>query len=840
MIGWDDIVGMEFYLPQIAHLLVHLAVQWENGLLERFAFLVAQQSIHLALQLSFLLVGFMEDYQQEAEDGTKNPTADIRLYTRCATLLDKLEQAVVFGSPMSNKLGEVYRSGNITHDELLELEVADRKFQAMRIAGESREQETFELDGFLEYKRWAERGMFHQDRWIRRRFLIKERVLYCLRASDKVVKRSIPLQDCDVKIPKSNSYGKKFYFELKEKDRDRTYLLSADSKEQMDEWVAALRRAIHSPPGPASSKAAAFPLGETVDLQNASLSPAQMARYGFYRSEREFVRNLTDICEELRFVDRPARMENLRKKMAELQVPGCVYIPLCHSTDKWERLSTPVPDQCFAFSTKERCPCLMTFHVVTENENDDDELSDVASYLQQTLGFDGLADMDDEEVGQLHDKSMQNRSEFVRSARNSVTKMDLTGIENLVDEDNSSNNGSSRSLRAGTNLEAAVGMWRSEHTSTASQDVTNGANGKGNESNPKHDARSSLLSADLRLQAVRLFQKGSSGAAAIGNANGTGITKIDAAGKGMFLPALGKYMSVKDQEAEKPQADTSQVSDSAAEQFGKLIAKSNDDLRQEVFIMQLIHFLRDIWLDKGLNLYVNPYHIMSTAQTCGLIQLLQNADSFDGIKKKNDLCTMGAYLEKTFASGQDLERARRNFAESMAGYSLVCYILGIKDRHNGNIMINKGTGRVTHIDFGFVLGMAPGKDKIKHTNFSMERAAFKMTPELVDAMGGKNSDNYVYFNQLLVDGLLEARKHADTMLTLIDIMGYKSKLPCFNQPGGGTARVVRELKSRLMLSLDDKKAEKKMRLLAKKAENNRGTIFYEWFQKKTNGLAPCN
>jgi phosphatidylinositol 4-kinase len=66
-----------------------------------------------------------------------------------------------------------------------------------------------------------------------------------------------------------------------------------------------------------------------------------------------------------------------------------------------------------------------------------------------------------------------------------------------------------------------------------------------------------------------------------------------------------------------------------------------------------------------------------------------------GRSKVNDL--LGFFVAK-YGNPDTIafQKARLNFVQSMAAYSVACYILQIKDRHNGNIMID-GEGHIVHI-----------------------------------------------------------------------------------------------------------------------------------------------
>jgi len=71
----------------------------------------------------------------------------------------------------------------------------------------------------------------------------------------------------------------------------------------------------------------------------------------------------------------------------------------------------------------------------------------------------------------------------------------------------------------------------------------------------------------------------------------------------------------------------------------------------------------------------------------------------------------------------------------------------IKDRHNGNIMIDS-EGHIVHIDYGFLLSNAPGR------GLKFEQAPFKLTQEFINVLGGVRGRYYRLFRDLVKLGFM--------------------------------------------------------------------------------------
>ncbi|KAJ9507667.1 hypothetical protein QJQ45_019158 [Haematococcus lacustris] len=140
-----------------------------------------------------------------------------------------------------------------------------------------------------------------------------------------------------------------------------------------------------------------------------------------------------------------------------------------------------------------------------------------------------------------------------------------------------------------------------------------------------------------------------------------------------------------------------------------VIVKSGDDCRQELLAVQLIHTFDDIFQEASLPLWLRPYNVLVTSNRTAMIEVVPDALSIHTVKHRS---LSGASLSDHFFAKwprgtPECLTAQRNFTESLAAYSIVCYFLQIKDRHNGNVLIDD-QGHIVHIDFGFMLSNSPG------------------------------------------------------------------------------------------------------------------------------------
>lgn len=263
--------------------------------------------------------------------------------------------------------------------------------------------------------------------------------------------------------------------------------------------------------------------------------------------------------------------------------------------------------------------------------------------------------------------------------------------------------------------------------------------------------------------------------------------------------------------------------DSISEIWQSAIFKVGDDCRQDVLVLQLIAAFRGIFHNVGLDVFVYPYRVTATAPGCGVIDVLPHSISRDMLGREAVNGLYDYFVSKYGAeSSIRFQQARNNFVKSMAAYSVVSYLLQLKDRHNGNIMIDDD-GHILHIDFGFCFDIAPG-------GVRFERAPFKLTSEMVSVMGGSTtSQSYRWFEELCIKSFLASRQHTGKLCHIVMLM-LDSGLPCFKPD------TIAHLRQRFVLDKSEREAADFMKDLIKKSYSSYSTKGYDQFQLLTNGI----
>jgi len=203
------------------------------------------------------------------------------------------------------------------------------------------------------------------------------------------------------------------------------------------------------------------------------------------------------------------------------------------------------------------------------------------------------------------------------------------------------------------------------------------------------------------------------------------------------------------------------------------LLKGHEDLRQDERVMQLFGLVNTLLLqERETNRYdlnIERFAVIPLSHNVGISEWLPNTDTFHALiqrfrKSRSVLLdieqrlisklvpdfTKLTVMQKVEAfchalshtTGQDLGKVlwlksrnsevwldrRTSYTRSLATMSMVGYVLGLGDRHPSNLMLDRASGKVIHIDFGDCFEVAMNREKYP------EKVPFRLTRMLIAAM----------------------------------------------------------------------------------------------------------
>lgn len=259
-----------------------------------------------------------------------------------------------------------------------------------------------------------------------------------------------------------------------------------------------------------------------------------------------------------------------------------------------------------------------------------------------------------------------------------------------------------------------------------------------------------------------------------------------------------------------------------------VIVKYGLDGLQEQLSLQMLRLFSYIFESSNEVALLKPYDCLVIDGDASLIEPLLNAESVHQLKKHNNGISLNEYFIRKWRGpdSPEYEVAQRTFMRTLIGSSVVCYLLQLKDRHNGNIMIDD-EGSIVHIDWGFLLWNTPGA-------IGFETAPFKLTLEMVAVLGGVESPLFQEFKTGFYNAFIALRRRSQQIIDLIKIMFLCDhvRVPCA-QGGQGA---VDALVGRFSLHLTEAECRELTDGLILQSYNNWRTTNYDYFQYYSNGI----
>jgi FKBP12-rapamycin complex-associated protein len=178
----------------------------------------------------------------------------------------------------------------------------------------------------------------------------------------------------------------------------------------------------------------------------------------------------------------------------------------------------------------------------------------------------------------------------------------------------------------------------------------------------------------------------------------------------------------------------------------------------------LHHLIRD--MRQANNIILNQEHkdMLKIASDYDKLPLLHKVEVFEEamlLSEGNDLQKI-LWLKSTNSEMWLMRRS--NYTTSLAVMSMVGYILGLGDRHPSNLLLERDTGKIIHIDFGDCFEVAMQREKYP------EKIPFRLTRMLINAMEVSGIDGS--YRSTCEKVMQVLREHSESLIAVLEAFVY--------------------------------------------------------------------
>ena len=156
-----------------------------------------------------------------------------------------------------------------------------------------------------------------------------------------------------------------------------------------------------------------------------------------------------------------------------------------------------------------------------------------------------------------------------------------------------------------------------------------------------------------------------------------------------------------------------------------------EDVRKDKLTMIMSKFIQSVCPDI---VDIKTYNVFPIDDGCGWIEMVEQSNTLYDVKYKFNTTLQNYIMDLN--PNLTVSKMRRKFIKTCVSSCVLCYVLGVGDRHLENILVTKD-GQLLHIDFSYILGDDP-------KNLEIE---MKITEDMLNMLGGKNSSSFIDFKK---------------------------------------------------------------------------------------------